>query len=100
MTGHDQIPFMSRCNLPSSDRLKPIMLDRVEMDEHQTSELVTYGSRLSEHDKEIGQGHDFHDFELIQNEYLRNLDMIDPMDEGSDAYLMKDYKTYARRTKN
>ena len=45
-----------------------------------------------EHDKEIGKGHDFYDFKLIQDEYLRNLDMIDPTDEGSDTYQMKDYR--------
>ena len=27
--------------------------------------------QVPEHDKEIGQGHDFHDFKVIQDEYLR-----------------------------
>ena len=28
----------------------------------------------------------------MQEEYLRNLDMIDPMDKGGDTYQMKDYR--------
>ena len=32
------------------------------------------------------------DFELMQEEYQRNLDKIDPMDEGSDTYQLKDYR--------
>ena len=40
--------------------------------------------KASEYDKEIGQVPDFHSFKLMQDEYLRNLDKIDPMDECSD----------------
>ena len=28
----------------------------------------------------------------MQNEYLRNLDKIDPKDKGSDTYQMEDYR--------
>ena len=45
--------------------------------------------KAPEHDEEIGQGHNF---EIIQDEYLRNLDMIDPLGEGSEPYQMKDYR--------
>ena len=54
------------------------------MNNHHINELVTYDLRLQNMTK-IGQGHDFHDSELIQDEYLRNLEMIDHMDEGSDT---------------
>ena len=45
--------------------------------------------KATEPDKEIGQEHDFHDFKAIQDEYLRNLDMIDPMEKGGDTYQIK-----------
>ena len=43
-----------------------------------------------EHDKQIGQGHDFYDFELMQDEYLKILDKINTTEEGSDTYQRKD----------
>ena len=48
--------------------------------------------KAPEHDKEINQGHHFHDFELMQDKYLRNLDKIYPRDEDSDTYQLKDYR--------
>ena len=29
---------------------------------------------------------------MMQDEYLRNFDKIDPMDKGGDTYQMKDYR--------
>ena len=55
--------------------------------------------KAPEHDKEIVQGHDFHDSKLIQDEYLRNLDMIDPMYICSDTYQMKDYRNVQEEPK-
>ena len=49
--------------------------------------------------KEIGQGHNFHDFELMQDEYWRNLDKIEPMDEGSDIIKWKTIDIYKRNQK-
>ena len=48
--------------------------------------------KVPKHDKEIGQRHDFHDFKMMRDKYLRNLDKIDPMDEGSDTFQTKYYR--------
>ena len=49
-------------------------------------------AKVQEHDKEIGQRQDFNDYELIQDEYLRNLGMTDFMDENYDTCQIKDYR--------
>ena len=36
----------------------------------------------------------------MQDEYLRNLHKIDPMDKGSDTYQMKDYRHMQEEPKN
>ena len=55
--------------------------------------------KASGHDKEIGQGHDFHDFKVMQDEYFINVDKINPMDERSDTYQMKDYRNMQEEKK-
>ena len=67
------------------------MSDRVEMDKHQTK-VNDLWFKAPDHDQEIGQRHDFHDFELVQNDYLRNLNMMDIMDKGTDPYKREDYR--------
>ena len=57
-----------------------------------TKQSMTYGFKAPDHDWEIGQRHDFHDFELVQNDYLRNLNMRDVMDKGSGPCKREDYR--------
>ena len=49
-------------------------------------------AKVPEHDKEIGQRQDVDNCKLIQDEYLRNLDVTDLMDKNYDTCQVKDYR--------
>ena len=75
------------------------MLGKVEMDKCQITKSVTYGSKLQTMTEIIGQRHYSHDFELVQNEYLNNLNITGPMDEDNDPYKRWDHRHIQEKTK-
>ena len=55
--------------------------------------------KVSDNDTEICQRQEFNEYEIIQEEYLRNLEMTDHIENNQDICQMRDYSQIQRETK-
>ena len=75
------------------------MSGKVEMDKCKNKWISNLWFQALDHDQIIGQRCDFHDFELVQNEYLRNFKIRGPMDKDSNPYKSEDYRHIQKKPK-